>query len=263
MCRTTVPTSSNPKETMASKFEDSDEIVLKRVRLDHFSAWKSEPSMEASKKDNPEFNRHKVKAIVPKESDAATAAKNGLLQAARKMWGDNASNVLKALPMNSKALRNGDEYLKSDGGQREEYKGNYFISAGNKSKPATVAQRRITGEYEVAHAITGAISKVTLNNPTFIDIAEDGKPMVNGLILLNPPYKIVKPYRGCIVNIKMRFTAMAAGAMTSGEKVGNQVFGKWLALQFVEDGDPFGSAGASAEGFDDEDAEEAEGSDLF
>jgi hypothetical protein len=64
------------------------------------------------------------------------------------------------------------------------------------------------------------------------------------------------PFRGCYVNLKMKFVAGAAGQMPSGEKVGNQVFGKLLAIQFARKGDPFGAGAASAEGFDDEEVEE-------
>jgi len=224
---------------MANKFEESDSIILKNVRLDHFAAWKSEPSMEASKKDDPKHNKYKAKVIIEKDSEAATAAKAGLMQAARKMWGDNAANVLKSLPMNSKALRNGDEYLKSDGSQRPEYMGNYFVSASNKAKPAVVGPKRIDGK--------------------FVEISEDGQAFINGVLQDPPPYKITAPYRGCYVNLKLKFVAGAAGQMPSGEKVGNQVFGKLEAIQFVRDGEAFGPGKASAEGFDDEEVEEEEG----
>lgn len=228
---------------MANKFEESDSVILKDVRLDHFAAWKPEPSMEANKKDDRKYDKYKVKAIITRGSEADKAAQGALLQAARKMWGDNAPNVIKSLPTNQKALRNGDEYLRSDGSQRPEYQGNLFISASNKAQPAVVGPKKVDGK--------------------FVNISEDGRGYVDGVLLDPPPYKITAPYRGCYVNLKVKFVAGAAGQMPSGEKVPNQVFAKIEAIQFLRDGDPFGAGKASAEGFDDEEVEEAEEGDLF
>lgn len=227
---------------MANKFEDSEPVILKNVRLDHFAAWTPEPSMEASKKDDRKFDKYKAKAIIEKDSEAATVAKAAMLAAGRKMWGDNAINVIKSLPTNQKALRNGDEYLKSDGSQRPEYMGNLFISASNKAKPAVVGPKRI--------------------NNKFVDISESGLAYQDGVQMDPPPYKITAPYRGCYVNLKVQFVAGAAGKMPSGETVPNQVFARLIAIQFARDGESFGPGKASAEGFDDEEVEDTDG-ELF
>ena len=228
---------------MAKNFEESDSIILKNVRLDWFDAWTPAPSLDDKKKGERKHDRYKAKAIIERGSEADKAAQAGLLQAARKMWGDNAANVVKSLPMNQKALRNGDDYLNSDGSQRREYAGNLFVSASNKAKPAVVGPRRI--------------------NDKFVNISEDGKAYIDGVLQNPPPYKITVPYRGCYVNLKLHFVAGAAGQLPSGEKVGNQVFARLEAIQFLRDGEPFDAGKASAEGFDDEEVEEEDEDSLF
>lgn len=242
---------------MAVKFEESDEIVLKNVRLDYHDIYKPAPSMEERKKDDRKFDKYKVKAIIEMESDAHKAARAGMIAAAKKMWPDNYAAVLQSMATNNKALRKGDEYLKEDGSARTEYKGNMFISAsnGHLNKPKVVGPKRVfvgpTGEYTTTD--TGKLA--------FIDIAEDGSAWVNSRRLENPPYKITVPYRGCNVNLKVKFVSGKAGKMDSGEAVPNQVFARILAVQFVKDNTAFGPAQSTADGFGDEDVEDGE--DLF
>ena len=63
-----------------------------------------------------------------------------------------------------------------------------------------------------------------------------------------------KPYGGCYVNVKVDIKAMKAK-----EKIPNQIYATLLTVQFVSDGEAFGAAPGTAEGFDD--VEGAESSD--
>ncbi len=55
-----------------------------------------------------------------------------------------------------------------------------------------------------------------------------------------------KPYGGCYANVKVDIKAMKAK-----EKIPNQIYASLLAVQFVRDGDAFGAAPGTPEGFDD------------
>ena len=63
-----------------------------------------------------------------------------------------------------------------------------------------------------------------------------------------------KPYGGCIVNVKIDIKAMKAK-----EKIPNQIYGSLMAVQFVKDGEAFGAAPGTPEGFDDVDMGAAAG----
>lgn len=70
-----------------------------------------------------------------------------------------------------------------------------------------------------------------------------------------------KPYGGCFANVKVDIKAMKAK-----EKIPNQIYASLLAVQFVRDGDAFGAAPGTPEGFDDVEGETvgADGSgDMF
>lgn len=55
-----------------------------------------------------------------------------------------------------------------------------------------------------------------------------------------------KPYGGCYANVKVDIKAMKGR-----EKIPSQIYASLLAVQFVRDGDAFGSAPGTPEGFDD------------
>lgn len=215
-----------------ANFENSDELVLKGVRLDYFDAWT--PGEPQSEKDraNPKKWKFKAKVIFPIEGPAAEVAKKGLMQAATKLWGANAANMLRSLPTNSKAVRKGDDYLATDGSVRPDYAGMLFASCSNTQKPQVVGPAKHNGK--------------------FVNISADGKGFVDGVELVPPPYKITAPYRGCYVNIKLQFVA---GKADPAREMPNQVYAKLIAIQFVKDGEAFGSGPTSAEGFDDEEVE--------
>ncbi len=56
-----------------------------------------------------------------------------------------------------------------------------------------------------------------------------------------------KPYGGCYANVKVDIKAMKAK-----DKIPNQIYASLLAVQFVRDGDAFGAAPGTPDGFDDE-----------
>lgn len=224
-----------------SNFASSQSVILKNVRLDFFDIFTPGKPMNPGGKA-----KFKVKAIIDPASEAASVAKSAMLEAATALWGANAANVVRSMTANSKALRNGNDNLNTDGSVREEYKDKLFISAGNEQRPQVIAPKKHNGK--------------------FVTITPDGRGMVDGVDVTNElGYPLTVPYRGCYVNLKVTFVAGKTFKAASGETLPNQVYGKFEALQFVRDGEAFGAGPTSAEGFDDEEVETAEagGSDLF
>lgn len=228
--------------------EPSDDVVLKDVRLDYHDIF--QPGKPRSEKDqaDPKKWKFKAKGIFEPGSDADRVAKAAMTQAAVKLWGENAGNMVRTMSKNNIALRDGNDYLDNNGAQRPNYIGMKYISASNNrdSKPQVVAPKKHNGKW--------------------ISIGEDGKGYIDGQLLTNPPYEIVKPYRGCRVDLKVRFVAMKS----DGKDMPNQVFAKLIAVLFRRDDEAFGGGGTnSAEGFDEVEVEGAtsggasDGSDLF
>ncbi len=225
-----------------SQFESSAPVILKNVRLDYFDVYEKAPPVKESDRADPKKWKYKAKGIFAPDSEAAAVAKKAFMEAATKLWGANASNVIKAMSKNNKAIRQGDESLLADGSIRPELEGMLVISGSNQVKPPVVGPKRINGK--------------------FVDISADGRAFQDGAEMVPPPYKITAPYRGCYVNLKVQFIAGKA----KGE-LPNQVYAKIEAVQFVSDGEAFGNGPASAEGFGDEEVSESsgggEGADLF
>ena len=146
------------------------------------------------------------------------------------MWGANYAFVVDAMAKNNKSIRNGNGNLNTDGSIRPEYQDMLFVSGSNGAKPAVVGPQKFNGK--------------------FVDISADGRAFQNGIEMSPPPYQITAPYRGCYVNLKVQFIAGKAK-----DEMPNQVYAKFEALQFVKNGEAFGSGPASAEGFDDEEME--------
>lgn len=221
---------------MASNFAASKAVFLKRVRLDFNDLWQPGEPMSPADKANKAKWKYKAVVIIDRDSPAAKAAKEGLIEAAAALWGDNAVQMLKSIPKNSKALRNGDEYLDDKGNLRPNYAGKLYLSASNKEKPQVIAPAK--------------------HNGMFVNIGEDGNAYVEGRLLSPPPYKIIKPYRGCWVNLKVVFVA---GKADPSKNLPNQVYAKLEGVQFVEDGEAFGPGPTSAEGFEDEEVASGSG----
>lgn len=218
---------------MSNNFENSESVILRNVRLDYFDLFKPAPSQEPSKKDNRDHDRYRARGIFEKGTEAYSQAIKGLMDAATKMWGANAKQMLDSIPGNSKAVRNGNTNLDKSGNIRPEYAGKFFIQTSNKAQPQIVAQARHEGK--------------------FVTIGEDGRGYIDGKPRDDIPFKITKPYRGCYVDLKVTFVAGKAQTLQNGQKLPNQVYAQIEAVKFVRDGEAFGRGATSAEGFEDED----------
>lgn len=165
--------------------------------------------------------------IFAPDSEAAAAAKTALTQAAQEVFGANWQAIVGAMEKSKKCLRKGDENLTRDGAVRDGYAGNLYLVARNKVKPL----------------IIGPLKDASGNFPVLTE--ESGKP-----------------YGGCFVNVKVDVKAMKAK-----EQIPNQVYATLLTVQFAGDGESFGAAPGTAEGFDEVAGAEAVGAsaadDLF
>jgi len=215
----------------SNNFEESGSIILPDVRLDFFDIWTAAAPQKESDKANPKKWKFKVKALFAIGSEADKRAQAAMVEAAKKLWGENYANVIRSMGKNNIALRNGDDNLDTNGAIREAYKGMKFISCSNGAKPEIVGPRKHNGK--------------------FINISPDSKGFVDGVELVPPPYKIIAPYRGCYVNLKLKMVAGKAFQPPGGEQLPNQIFGKLEAVQFFREGIAFAGGGSnSAEGFD-------------
>lgn len=164
--------------------------------------------------------------IFAENSEAATVAKAALTAAAQEVFGANWQAIVGAMEKSKKCLRRGNDNLTKDGAIRDGYADNLYVVARNKVQPLIIGPRR----------------DASGNFPT---LTEAGG----------------KPYGGCYVNVKVDIKAMKAK-----EKIPNQIYASLLTVQFVSDGEAFGAAPGTADGFDDVEgaaAPEADGSDLF
>lgn len=165
--------------------------------------------------------------IFAEGSEAATTAKAALTAAAQETFGANWQAIVGAMEKSKKCLRRGNDNLTKDGAIRDGYADNLYLVARNKVQPLIIGPRRDAGN-------------------TFPTLTEAGG----------------KPYGGCYVNVKVDIKAMKAK-----EKIPNQIYASLLTVQFVSDGEAFGAAPGTADGFDDvagaPEPAEAGGSDLF
>ena len=222
-----------------NNFASSKPVILKNVRLQWADLFKPGEGM------NGGAPKYKVVALFAKDSDAYKVAAAAILDAARGLWGDNAANVVKGIAANSKAVRDGNAKMNDKGEVREEFKDMYFISSANKQKPQVIAQKR--------------------HNNEFVTIDESGAGLVRGMDVTSElGYPITVPYRGCYVNLKVTMVAGKSFKGGDGQIIPNQVYAKLEAVQFLRDGEAFGSGPTSAEGFDDEDVEaSADAEEMF
>lgn len=213
-----------------SNFANSKSVILKNVRLDFFDAYRPNKPMKEGGKA-----KYKAKVIIDAGSEAFEAAKAGMLEAATNLWGANATNVVKSIASNMKALRNGNAMIDNNGEVRPEYKDKFFLSCSNDTKPQVVGPKKHNGK--------------------FVNVTEDGRGMVDGIDVTDTlGWPVTPPYRGCYVNLKATFVA-GKSFKAGDEVIPNQVYAKFEALQFVRNGDAFGNGPTSAEGFDDEEVE--------
>lgn len=218
-----------------SNFASSQPVILKGLRAAWLDIFKPGEGMNGGA---PKF---KFTGLMDPKSEAVGVAKAAMLEAATKLWGPaNAANMIRSMPANSKALRDGNDKMSDDGTVRPEYADMYFISASNKAdkKPQIVTQKKHNGK--------------------FVQITEAGRGLVDGMDVTDQlGYEIKVPYRGCFVNAKVEFVAGKQFTGSDKQVIPNQVFARIIAIQFVGDGEAFGSGPTSAEGFDDEDVEVA------
>lgn len=165
--------------------------------------------------------------IMAMDSEAATVAKNAMIAAAQETFGANWQAIVNAMEKSKKCVRRGDDNLTKEGVIRDGYAGNLYIVARNRAKPLIIGPRKGP-------------------DGQFPVLTEEGG----------------KPYGGCFVNVKVDIKAMKAK-----EKIPNQIYATLLTVQFVADGEAFGAAPGTAEGFDDVEGSAemagAEGADLF
>jgi hypothetical protein len=161
------------------------------------------------------------------DSDAAKVAKDALTQAAQETFGANWQAIVGAMEKTKKCVRRGDDNLTKDGAVRDGYGGKLYLVARNKAKPLLIGPRK---------GADGQFPVLT---------EADGKP-----------------YGGCYVNVKVDIKAMKAK-----DRIPNQIYATLLTVQFVADGEAFGAAPGTSEGFDEVEGAEVIGasdaSDLF
>lgn len=162
--------------------------------------------------------------IIDPGSENETITKNAMVAAAKETFGANWEAIVRSMEKSKKCLRNGDDNLDKEGNVREGYAGKLYVVARNKAKPAIVAAK--------AKNADGSWNYLT---------EADGKP-----------------YGGCYVNVKIEVKAMKAK-----DKIPNQIYARLLAVQFVRDGESFGAAPGSPEGFDDVEGAEDTAGELF
>jgi hypothetical protein len=165
--------------------------------------------------------------IMDPDSDAAKVAKDALTQAAQETFGANWQAIVGAMEKTKKCVRRGDDNLTKDGAIRDGYAGKLYLVARNKAKPLLIGPRK---------GADGQFPVLT---------EADGKP-----------------YGGCYVNVKVDIKAMKAK-----DRIPNQIYATLLTVQFVADGEAFGAAPGTSEGFDEVEGAEVIGasdaSDLF
>lgn len=194
-------------------------VILKGIRMYWGDLYR--PGDRENDKGEKKYG---ITAIFEKTSDAAKVAQAAFVATAQEVFGPNWQNIVGAMEASKKCIRSGDSYLTKAGEQRPEFIGKLYIVARNKAQPAIVAARTHNGQ--------------------FVHVAEDNRPYINGA-LVDLPFAVKAPYNGCYVNAKVEISAMKAK-----DTIPNQVFGRLLAVQFAADGEAFGAAAGTPEGFD-------------
>ena len=161
--------------------------------------------------------------IFDADSEAGKLAQETLIAVSKEVFGENWKAILGAMEKTKKCVRKGDDNLTKDGAVRDGYAGKLYLVARNKAKPLIIGPRK------------GADGQ-------FPVLTEDGG----------------KPYGGCYVNVKVDIKAMKAK-----DRIPNQVYATLLTVQFVSDGEAFGAAPGTAEGFDDVGGGAGDDNDLF
>lgn len=158
----------------------------------------------------PKYGCH---GIMAKGSPAYELAVKAFMTVATDAWGPNAMNIVRSLSRDKKCIREGNQNVDPKGVIKDGYKDMFYIAARNKAKPMIVdSMRRMNPE-------TG--------KPDWVIVPDNGRI-----------------YGGCKVNLKVDIYAMAKPGM------GQQINATLLAVQYAGEGQAFGSAPGTAEGFD-------------
>jgi len=211
------------------------QVILKNVRLSFPDIWKpSDPSTDDS--GNVIAGKFGGQGIFAQTSEAAVLAKKAFMEVATAKWGANAANVVNALAKDKKCIRQGNQNLDKSGAIRDGYKDMLYIVSRNKARPAIVAHK--------------------FHNGKPVIIGEDGSAWQDGH-QVNVPFEVIAPYGGCYVNLKVDIYAMEGSGAKARQ--GKSINATLQAVQFQAHGEAFGSAPGTAEGFEDDGSEVAEG----
>lgn len=189
----------------------SQTLILKDVRL--FWADLFHPAADSTDEKTGQVIKGKYTAtlIFDPASDAGKAAQAAFQKAAADEFGANWAKVVEAIDPKKKCIKKGDHKLDKDGNVYPGFEGQLYLAAKNTVKPVVVD------------------SYFTNGKPTPID--EN-----SGRI-----------YRGCYVNAKIEISAFTSKNPAVGRMIGAKV----LAVQFARDGEAFGAAQPTADGFED------------
>lgn len=163
-------------------------------------------------KDKPnEPGKFGCQGIFDKESPAHIALRAAVIAVAKEKWPEAWGVIVKGLGNDKKCLREGDQNLDGKNKVREEYAGKMYVKASNREAVPLIAAKA---------------------------------KKADGSWNILPP-ESGKPYGGCYVNLKIDVYAI------DSPDFGKGIHASLLAVQFVRDGESFGGAPATADGFDD------------
>jgi len=213
------------------------QVILPEVRLAFFHGWR--PSSDRTGSDGKAIKgKFGAQGIWAPGSKADQIARAAFMEAAAGKWGQNAGNVAASLSKDKKCIRVGNQMLNKDGSIRDGYADMLYVASYAQGAPAIAAHK--------------------LHNGLPVLIGENGRGYQERQVNSNQPpqlvdvtdelaFKIIKPYAGCIVNLKIDIYAM-----DSAPPQGKSINCSLLAVQFVRDGKAFGAGGpGTADGFGD------------
>lgn len=191
------------------------QIILKDVRLWWHDAFKPSTDRTDEKTGRNIPGQYKATVIFAPDSEAGKLARAAFQEVAAAEFGPNWAVCVEAIPAQGKCIRNGDHKLDDDGNSVEAFKDMLYLSASR-------------------------------------DPARGGPPLVIDSFFTNgAPTKITEDsgriYRGCKVNLKIEISAYTS----KNKEVGRRISAKFLVMQFAGDGEAFGSAPPTADGFED------------
>lgn len=204
----------------------SKTLILNNVRLYWADLFEPAKDSQDNKTGRVIKGKYGCTVIIDPASASGKAAGAAVLEVAKAEWGPNAPTVLKALDSKKKALRDGNSYLDKDGAIRPDFADMLYLAAKNELKPLVIAKG--------------------FHNGKPVSLSADGRTFQDG-VEIHLPVECKVPYRGCYVNLKVSIDAYTS----KNAEVGRQVAAKVLAVQFMADGDAFGAAPPTADGFGD------------